>query len=598
MAKKGGRTKKTEEKGARGVREEENKLRVDRWEDVADDVDKFHMERDKIMLDGSDDDNEEEDILSDQEEVLGVDYADSDDSDDDEEDDEEEQDDGKAAQDDSDDEEIIRGKKRGEEDEDVEGWGQDKKNYYGGNDIQTEEDALEEEKEARRIQAEKLKGMREEDFFDADEWAGVKTTETGGKKKKGEKKIVKEDLPTELPEDPEARLKVLKARHPEFEPLAKDFLELQELHGQLGRSAAAADAIQEGSSIELVKFRALSAYLGVLGVYFAVVTSEEAMKTGGRAVREHGVMEGLVKARQIWESVKDLVVEEIGGTPEREARPDEMALDRLDSSDEEGEPTPSDSEEEIVPVKKSKKSTKPLASLLPSRIRPSKSTTKDSIRPTTKSTSDFGDSLPSVNTDLVSSRRRALNFHASQLHSKSTKRNRAVVGGDSDIPYKERAKEKEARLQAEALRKRELLSRDADLGDSDPEDDTPNNKRKAGSDDEDYYDFIANASKRKKEEGKQAYDRARDLVRGDIVKDVEGEAGDKRAINYQISKNKGLTPHRKKEVRNPRVKKRMKFEKAKKKLGSTRAVYKTPTSAYGGEMTGIKSGLVKSRKLA
>lgn len=36
----------------------------------------------------------------------------------------------------------------------------------------------------------------------------------------------------------------------------------------------------------------------------------------------------------------------------------------------------------------------------------------------------------------------------------------------------------------------------------------------------------------------------------------------KRAITYQIAKNKGLTPYRKKELRNPRVKHKLKFKKA------------------------------------
>jgi hypothetical protein len=74
---------------------------------------------------------------------------------------------------------------------------------------------------------------------------------------------------------------------------------------------------------------------------------------------------------------------------------------------------------------------------------------------------------------------------------------------------------------------------------------------------------------------------------------------EKRAIGYTIEKNKGLAPRRKKEVRNPRVKKRMKFEEKKKKLGSVRQVYKggEERGGYGGEKTGIKSGLVKSIKL-
>jgi U3 small nucleolar RNA-associated protein 3 len=45
-------------------------------------------------------------------------------------------------------------------------------------------------------------------------------------------------------------------------------------------------------------------------------------------------------------------------------------------------------------------------------------------------------------------------------------------------------------------------------------------------------------------------------------KAVEEEEG-KRGITYQIAKNKGLTPHRKKEQRNPRVKHRNKYRRAR-----------------------------------
>ncbi len=73
----------------------------------------------------------------------------------------------------------------------------------------------------------------------------------------------------------------------------------------------------------------------------------------------------------------------------------------------------------------------------------------------------------------------------------------------------------------------------------------------------------------------------------------------KRAITYAISKNKGLAPRRKKEVRNPRVKKKMRYEKAKKKLGSIRPIYKggEGRGGYGGELTGIKTNVLKGVKL-
>jgi U3 small nucleolar RNA-associated protein 3 len=72
----------------------------------------------------------------------------------------------------------------------------------------------------------------------------------------------------------------------------------------------------------------------------------------------------------------------------------------------------------------------------------------------------------------------------------------------------------------------------------------------------------------------------------------------KRKADYKILANKGLTPYRKKEVRNPRVKRRLKYEKAKKKLGSIRmlAVDKKTLGNYHGESTGIKSDISKSTK--
>ncbi|XP_071452637.1 something about silencing protein 10 [Hetaerina americana] len=86
------------------------------------------------------------------------------------------------------------------------------------------------------------------------------------------------------------------------------------------------------------------------------------------------------------------------------------------------------------------------------------------------------------------------------------------------------------------------------------------------------------------------------VVMGDDVMEDIGEEG-KRAITYQMAKNKGLTPRRKKEMRNPRVKHRNRFRKAKiRRKGQVREVY-SEKSRYGGEISGIKATVSKSIKI-
>lgn len=72
-----------------------------------------------------------------------------------------------------------------------------------------------------------------------------------------------------------------------------------------------------------------------------------------------------------------------------------------------------------------------------------------------------------------------------------------------------------------------------------------------------------------------------------------------RAVNRMIMANKGLTPKRAKSVRNPRVKKRMRYDQAKKKVASMKPVYKggLGSASYDGEKSGISSKVVKSRTL-
>ncbi|XP_023024646.2 UTP3 small subunit processome component Sas10 [Leptinotarsa decemlineata] len=71
----------------------------------------------------------------------------------------------------------------------------------------------------------------------------------------------------------------------------------------------------------------------------------------------------------------------------------------------------------------------------------------------------------------------------------------------------------------------------------------------------------------------------------------------KRAITYKMSKNKGLTPHRKKEQRNPRVKHKLKYRKAViQRKGAVREPRKE-LHRYSGEISGIKASVSRSIKI-
>ncbi|KAM8808626.1 something about silencing protein 10 [Eudromia elegans] len=81
------------------------------------------------------------------------------------------------------------------------------------------------------------------------------------------------------------------------------------------------------------------------------------------------------------------------------------------------------------------------------------------------------------------------------------------------------------------------------------------------------------------------------------VEEEEEDPNKKRGVTYQMIKNKGLTPKRKKIDRNPRVKHREKFRRAKiRRKGQVREV-RRELHRYSGELSGIRAGVKKSRKL-
>ena len=545
-----------------------------------------------------------------------------------------------------------------EGDEDTGGWGTSREDYYNADVIETEADALEEEAEAIRLQQKQLQGMTEADFgFDEIKWLetgkdGMSDEDDGGNG------VVREILPKlEITEamGPEERMEILRIRYPEFEPLAKEFIDLQEPHTKLKMRAKEAEEIQSHQNdgvangtqssmhVMTVKYRALSAYLSALSMYFALLTSgakgSDANPTAmpPEQLRDHAVMGTLLQCRDLWGNVKD--IEELEPVVERsESR--EKTIDAAESLLARGQEL-HDSESRDLRKKRGPRKSKSqrlaevaqaeaetrrisricemedsLADLsaltAPSRLKKSSELTAKQSQPAHYSDSDLGDqtSLTPAEAAEKAKRKKSLRFYTSQIAQKSNKRGAAGrdAGGDADIPYRERLKDRQARLNAEA-EKRGTKTRGQgegdELGGDSDEDDRAAAKalRESGSGEEDYYDLISSkAAKRKEEKTALSALQTQARAEGGIVRIVEddrvGEDG-KRAISYAIEKNKGLTPKRKKDVRNPRVKKRKKFEDKKKKLGSIRPVYQggEGRGGYKGELTGIKKGLVRGVRL-
>ena len=118
-----------------------------------------------------------------------------------------------------------------------------------------------------------------------------------------------------------------------------------------------------------------------------------------------------------------------------------------------------------------------------------------------------------------------------------------------------------------------------------------------------YYEGVRDAKKRRRDDREEvAGDRRRARAQEEEAA-FEAEEGDsdgdgKRAASKDMLKNRGLTPHRNKSIKNPRVKRRMRFEQAKIKLKSSGVRTATaPKTAYGGEATGIKSKLSRSVRI-
>lgn len=212
----------------------------------------------------------------------------------------------------------------------------------------------------------------------------------------------------------------------------------------------------------------------------------------------------------------------------------------------------------------------------------------------------FGDQEQLAEEDADDKERaiRRLRHHAKRIvQSQSKRENRDKLSGDVDIPYKDRRNAAD-RLRLDDSATEAARARAEQYGD-DLDSDVGEMSNSDSTDDE--YTRLEKATRLRKdkaaaekEERKQSH--WKEMVAANEEAEAEAKGDIKRNINYQILKNKGLQPKRTKEQRNPRVKRRMRYEQAKKKLGSTVAQVRSLQGNYGGEATGIKANLSRSTR--
>lgn len=528
-----------------------------------DSEDDFEMAQDKILIDGQARDRRGTagDMEASDEEVLALSGIDSEDEDD---------------LVDSDDDIDSTGD--GDEDELEEGWGDHKKEYYNADQLEDEEDLKAEEQEALRIQKKNLAKLDASAYVDdLDEWNDNTEEVT---------EVTTEVLPKTISANlPKADLiKILHTRNPEFAPFASEF---KTLYGELDHwELLSKRSHHPQHDLICTKKKALQSYLAVLAFYFALMSSEQAHTLN---IKEHEIMISLVRCREAWHRVQPIVIDESLSDIMSKPQAVPTVVDVMNKPRKRKRSTKVQKPAHEIPV---------VESYAPDQDDDLEETFKAlkaiPKKRKTQSVPDLADNVADlVEAEDSAARRKTLQFYASQINNKSAKRNAAAQSGDQDLPYRERRKERELRLQAEAERRKGGTG-GADLDD---EPTGPREEAKLDSDDE-YYQLIASASAQQKSNRKQHHDDAVAAVRAERAGYALPEAVDgKRKIGRDIAANKGLTVSRPKENRNARVKKRNKYEAAKKKLGSKKAIFKQPSGSYGGENSGINARVIKSTKL-
>lgn len=515
-------------------------------------------------------------------------------------------------------------------------WGRSKKNYYAAD---RQDGAAEEEaKEAARLHQRKLASLKVQDF-------GV----SGAGSSSGSRTIVfSSDDEDDVQSEPTTSTLAIKESVEDLQQeLAEKELYLQEQLANLMEriakrqktpfdSDAHRNSLGKAFSFMRVKERLLRAYCTHLALFITLCSKSSASKNGEKVEeRKRAVVERLVEYRVLMEKIRpveqrmlstiDRLLQTASAKDQEDRAVASGALHVQRGSDgEEDEElemlTARPRPEAIIGIKKSRKGKEqssddevedegttykaPRSRSVPypheSKNALLASAEKDLL--VSSSDNDIFDEEGDDSTapSAIDSRR---NF-SHKLDPKETARmkEREAFEEENMMRFLESGKERRrreqlskprneldslARLSDAVFKSGSSSSKRSSLLDEDSESRKKSRKDSDAEDEEELSDIEDDMPKKKRERKQRGTTTYR------LTKDLPKE-GAPRPINYAISKNKGLTPKRPDENRNPRVRNRMRFERANKRLGSFKKVSNGSSGKYSGEGSGIRKNLSRS----
>ncbi|KAF7730140.1 hypothetical protein EC973_002748 [Apophysomyces ossiformis] len=505
----------------------------------------------------------------------------------------------------------VMGEQNEEEEPEDKTWGRSKKAYYNADEGEDLDELREEEEEALKIQKERLAAMDEADFVDDTLQGWV---QKGEQDEETDKQLIEnvnkdlDDISFDVSKSAAKRrknlpvnekLKILQNESPELIDLLNEFKEKTQIISAMDTTVQkirARGKLQEREAKFICfKYQLLMNYLTNISFYLALKAS------GTANIREHPVIQALVQLRgtlekmeTVEERLQPMIEKYIQAldAPEKEKQTNTIVKKKPVRAKKKvtiQEPVISEDEEEDAMSEREEEDITAQVDDIEQEFKSLKKQTKKRKRGLVD---DFGELelLDEVDMEDKIAKKRSIRDYVAKIDAKQNKV-RSKYQGDTDLPYRERNKQEK-----KGVPQPKDASADLDNADWDDEDSriaAVMNGSAGDEEDDDYYEQIASQKSTKKALKKEEYEAER---MPNVDMDYQVEDGEKRLASYQILKNRGLTPHRKKENRNARVKHRNKFAKKMKKLSSTRAVVKPLTGSYGGEATGIKSNIVKSVK--